>query len=155
MQIMGSGSASTQSRLIDYLVVVGVRKPTVDSTETRLLLRRFPQKDHKDGVSPGDVVFFVNWKDVVLYRKSFLCAKRTRWRLRGLKMIPARLLWNLCFNIKMCFDLVRALFTRKKRLQRKNSNCAEEVSTQTRFLHDFCIFHSFQHSRSAYFSFAR
>ena len=66
IQIMGSGSASTQSRLIDYLVVVGVRKPTVDSTETPVLLRRFPQKDHKDCVSPGDVVFFVNWKDAVL-----------------------------------------------------------------------------------------
>ena len=47
-----------QSRLIDYLVVVGVRKLTVDSTDTRLLLRRFPQTDHKDFVLPGDVVFF-------------------------------------------------------------------------------------------------
>ena len=63
IQIMGSGSASMQSRLIDYLVVVGVRKPTV--------------------------------MEFVL----------------------------------MCFYLVRALFTRKKRLQRKNSNSAAEVST--------------------------
>ena len=31
--------------------------------------------------------------------------------------------------VLMCFDLVRALFTRKKRLQRKNSNCAAAVST--------------------------
>ena len=60
IQIMGSGSASMQSRLIDCLAVVGVRKPTVDSTETRLLLRRFPQKDHKDFVLPGEVVFFLS-----------------------------------------------------------------------------------------------
>ena len=33
---MGSESASTQSRLIDYLVVGGVRKPTVDSTQLRV-----------------------------------------------------------------------------------------------------------------------
>ena len=68
---MGSGSASTQSRLIDYLVVVGVRKPTVDSTETRLLLRRFPQKDHKDGVSPGDVVFFCQLEGCSAVSKKF------------------------------------------------------------------------------------
>ena len=79
IQIMGSGSASMQSRLIDYLVVVGVRKPTVDSTETPVLLRRFPQKDHKDFVLPGDVVFFLSTGRM---QCCILCAKRTRSRLR-------------------------------------------------------------------------
>ena len=71
MQIMGSGSASMQFRLIDYLVVGGVRKPTVDSTETWLLLRRFPQKDHKDCVSPGDVVFFCQLEGCSAVSKKF------------------------------------------------------------------------------------
>ena len=71
MQIMGSGSASMQSRLIDYLVVGGVRKPTVDSTETWLLLRRFPQRDHKDCISPGDVVFLSTGRMQCCFEKVF------------------------------------------------------------------------------------
>ena len=123
---MGSGSASMQSRLIDYLVVVGVRKPTVDSTETPVLLRRFPQKDHKDFVLPGDVVFFCQLEGCSAVSKKFSLREANSFAFTLTENDSGKVIMEF---VLMCFDLVRALFTRKKRLQRKNSYCAEEVST--------------------------
>lgn len=45
-------------RLIDYVVVVGVRNPTLGLTETPQTLRKFPKGDHDDFCFPPDVVFF-------------------------------------------------------------------------------------------------
>ena len=126
IQIMGSGSASTQSRLIDYLVAVGVRKPTVDSTETRVLLRRLPQKDHKDFVLPGDVVFFCQLEGCSAVSKKFSLREANSFAFTLTENDSGKVVMEF---VLMCFDLARALFTRKKRLQRKNFNCAGEVST--------------------------
>ncbi|XP_031425243.1 MAP kinase-activating death domain protein isoform X11 [Clupea harengus] len=46
-------------RLLDYLVVVGVRQPSSDSvSQTPQLLRRYPLEDQPDFPLPPDVVFF-------------------------------------------------------------------------------------------------
>ena len=45
-------------RLIDYLIVVGNRKPVLDVTEAPELLRCFPEEPHDDFPLPLDVVFF-------------------------------------------------------------------------------------------------
>ena len=45
-------------RLIDYVVVVGVRNPTLGLTETPETLRKFPNEDYNDFYFPPDVVFF-------------------------------------------------------------------------------------------------
>ena len=45
-------------RLIDYVVVVGVRNPTLGLTETPQTLRKFPTEDYNDFYFPPDVVFF-------------------------------------------------------------------------------------------------
>lgn len=45
-------------RLIDYVVVVGVRNPTLSLTETPETLRKFPKDDYEDFYFPPDVVFF-------------------------------------------------------------------------------------------------
>ena len=45
-------------RLIDYVLVVGVRNPTLGLTETPQTLRKFPTEDHNDFSFPPDVVFF-------------------------------------------------------------------------------------------------
>lgn len=45
-------------RLIDYVVVVGVRNPTLGLTETPETLRKFPTEDYNDFYFPPDVVFF-------------------------------------------------------------------------------------------------
>lgn len=45
-------------RLIDYVVVVGVRNPTLSLTETPETLRKFPKDDYEDFCFPPDVVFF-------------------------------------------------------------------------------------------------
>ena len=82
--------------LTDYFVVVGVRKPTVDSTDTRLLLRRFPQKDHKDFVFTGDVVFFCQLEGCSAVSKKFSLREANSFSFTLTEMIPARLLWNLC-----------------------------------------------------------
>ncbi|XP_033910072.3 MAP kinase-activating death domain protein-like isoform X4 [Acipenser ruthenus] len=46
-------------RLLDYLIVVGVRQPSSDSVvQTPELLRRYPLEDHHEFPLPPDVVFF-------------------------------------------------------------------------------------------------
>ena len=45
-------------RLIDYLIVVGNRKPVLDATEAPELLRCFPEDPYSDFPLPLDVVFF-------------------------------------------------------------------------------------------------
>ena len=90
-----------QSRLIDCLAVVGVRKPTVDSTETRLLLRRFPQKDHKDFVLPGDVVFFfcqLEGCSTVSKKFSLREANSFAFTLTGITLLCLRC-YGICVNV--------------------------------------------------------
>ena len=110
---MGSGSASTQSRLIDYLVVGGVRKPTVDSTETRLLLRRFPQKDHKDCVSPGDVVFLSTGRMQCCIEKVFFARSELvgvyvdwKWFLQGC--------YGICVLTLKCVSTLFELYSQER-----------------------------------------
>src|SRR5207249_3686092 len=46
-------------RLLDYVVIVGVRAPSLSqSVQMPELLRRYPPGEHKDFPLPPDVVFF-------------------------------------------------------------------------------------------------
>ena len=46
------------SRLVEYVLAVGVKHPKVDTTQSPELIRRFPETDHADFPLPLDVVFF-------------------------------------------------------------------------------------------------
>lgn len=46
------------ARLVEYVVIAGIKKPVVDSTHSPDMLRRFPVTDHKDFPLPPDIVFF-------------------------------------------------------------------------------------------------
>ena len=44
--------------MVEYVVIVGIKRPKVDSTQSPEMLRRYPEEDHKDFPLPPDVVFF-------------------------------------------------------------------------------------------------
>lgn len=46
------------SRLVEYVIAVGIKRPNVDATQSPELMRKFPPTDHKDFPLPPDVVFF-------------------------------------------------------------------------------------------------
>ena len=130
---MGSGSASTQSRLIDYLVVVGVRKPTVDSTETPVLLRRFPQKDHKDFVLPGDVVFFCQPEGCSTVAKKFSLREANSFAFTLTEKDSGKVRYGICVNVfRPCSNFI----------PKERSDCRERILTvrkRSRHRRDFCM----------------
>ncbi|XP_020620747.1 MAP kinase-activating death domain protein-like isoform X3 [Orbicella faveolata] len=104
---MGSGSRAMQTRLIDYLVVVGVRKPTLDSTETPELLRRFPQKDHKDFVLPGDVVFFCQPEGCSTVSKKFSLREANSFAFTLTEKDSGKVRYGICVNVfRPCSNFV-------------------------------------------------
>lgn len=96
-----------QTRLIDYLVVVGVRKPTLDSTETPVLLRRFPQKDHKDFVLPGDVVFFCQPEGCSTVSKKFSLREANSFAFTLTEKDSGKVRYGICVNVfRPCSNFV-------------------------------------------------
>lgn len=88
-----------QSRLVDYLVVVGVRKPTVDSTQTPELLRRFPQKDHKDFPLPGDVVFFCQPEGCSTVSTKFSLREANSFAFTLTEKDSGKVRYGICVNV--------------------------------------------------------
>lgn len=96
--------------------VVGVRKPTVNSTETSVLLRRFPQKDCKDFVLPRDVVFFCQSEGCSTVSKKFSFCEANSFAFTLTEKDSGKVVMEF---VLMCFDLVRTLFTRKETIAEK------------------------------------
>ncbi|KAJ7370994.1 DEATH domain [Desmophyllum pertusum] len=133
---MGSGSRAMQTRLIDYLIVVGVRKPTLDSTETPELLRRFPQKDHKDFVLPGDVVFFCQPEGCSTMSKKFSLREANSFAFTLTEKDSGKVRYGICVNVfRPCSNFV----------QKERNDCKETTLTvrkRSRSFHnkrDFCM----------------
>lgn len=117
---MCSSSHAMQTRLIDYLVVVGVRKPTIDSTQTPELLRRFPQKDHKDFPLPGDVVFFCQPEGCSTVSKKFSLREANSFAFTLTEKDSGRVRYGICVNVfRPCSN-----FDNKER-----SDCKETLLT--------------------------
>lgn len=121
------------SRLIDYLVVVGVRKPTVDSTETPELLRRFPQKDHKDFVLPGDVVFFCQPEGCSTVSKKFSLREANSFAFTLTEKDSGDVRYGICVNVfRPCSN-----FIHKERTDYKEAKLI--VRKRSRHRRDFCM----------------
>ena len=96
---MDTSSRVPQTRLIDYVLVVGVRKPTLDSTETPELLRRFPQKDHKDFTLPGDVVFFCQPEGCSTVSKKFSLREANSFVFTLTEKDSGKVRYGVCVNV--------------------------------------------------------
>ena len=59
------------ARLVEYVVVVGLKRPHVDTTQPPELLRKYPEQDHKDFPLPPDVVFFCQPEGCATASKRF------------------------------------------------------------------------------------
>ena len=59
------------ARLVEYVAVVGLKRPTVDSTQSPELLRKYPETDHKDFPLPPDVIFFCQPEGCATASKPF------------------------------------------------------------------------------------
>ncbi|XP_078346326.1 MAP kinase-activating death domain protein-like isoform X2 [Oculina patagonica] len=133
---MGSGTRAMQTRLIDYLVVVGVRKPTLDSTETPELLRRFPQKDHKDFALPGDVVFFCQPEGCSTVSKKFSLREANSFAFTLTEKDSGKVRYGICVNVfRPCSN-----FIHKDRGDGKENTLT--VRKRSRSFHnkrDFCM----------------
>ncbi|XP_068760950.1 MAP kinase-activating death domain protein-like isoform X2 [Montipora capricornis] len=120
-------------RLVDYLVVVGVRKPTVDSTETPELLRRFPQKDHEDFVLPGDVVFFCQPEGCNTVSKKFSLREANSFAFTLTEKDSGNVRYGICVNVfRPCLN-----FIQKDRSDFKDTKLM--VRKRSRFKRDFCM----------------
>ena len=86
-------------RLIDYVVVVGVRQPSLDKTETPELLRRFPQKDHEDFPLPADVVFFCQPEACNTVCKKFSLREANSFVFTLTEKDTGKIRYGVCMNI--------------------------------------------------------
>ena len=125
-----------QTRLVDYLVVVGVRKPTLDSTETPELLRRFPHKDHKDFALPGDVVFFCQPEGCSTVSKKFSLREANSFAFTLTEKDSGKVRYGICVNVfRPCSN-----FVHKDRGDGKENTLT--VRKRSRSFHnkrDFCM----------------
>ena len=86
-------------RLIDYVVVVGVRQPSLDKTQTPELLRRFPQKDHEDFPLPADVVFFCQPEACNTVCKKFSLREANSFVFTLTEKDSGKVRYGICMNI--------------------------------------------------------
>lgn len=59
------------SRLVEYVVAVGLKRPRIDTTQSPELLLKYPEEDHKDFPLPPDVVFFCQPEGCTTAAKRF------------------------------------------------------------------------------------
>jgi len=59
------------TRLVEYVIAVGLKRPQIDSTQSPELLRKYPDVDHKDFPLPPDVVFFCQPEGCATASKPF------------------------------------------------------------------------------------
>ncbi|XP_048584586.1 MAP kinase-activating death domain protein isoform X2 [Nematostella vectensis] len=88
-----------QKRLVDYVILVGVRTPTLDSTETPRLLRRFPEKDHDDFPLPPDVVFFCQPEACNTVSKKFSLREANSFIFTLTDKDTNKVRYGVCMNI--------------------------------------------------------
>ncbi|KAK2569106.1 MAP kinase-activating death domain protein [Acropora cervicornis] len=130
---MDSVHSNLPSRLIDYLLVVGARKPTVDATETPELLRRFPQKDHEDFVLPGDVVFFCQPEGCNTVSKKFSLREANSFAFTLTEKDSGNVRYGICVNVfRPCLN-----FIPKERTDYKDTKLM--VRKRPRYKRDFCM----------------
>lgn len=151
------------ARLIDYLVVVGVRRPTIDSTQTPELLRCFPQRDHKDFPFPGDVVFFCQPEGYSTVSKKFSLREANSFAFTLTEKDSGRVRYGICVNVfRPCSnfnnnersDCKETLLTVRKR-SRNNHNKRNFCMSLTSLYISFRIIRSSHHSGSACFTFEK
>ncbi|XP_076817752.1 MAP kinase-activating death domain protein-like isoform X3 [Clavelina lepadiformis] len=51
-------NSESKTQLLDYLAIVGVKRPNGNSKQTPVLLHRYPEKDHNGYIFPNDVCYF-------------------------------------------------------------------------------------------------
>lgn len=95
----GLNAQFLQKRLVDYVIFVGVRKPTLDSSETPELLRRFPQKDHDDFPLPADIVFFCQPEGCNTVSKKFSLREANSFVFTLTEKDSGKVRYGVCVNI--------------------------------------------------------
>lgn len=127
----------SQTRLMDYIIVVGVRKPTLDSTETPQLLRRFPQKDHDDFFLPPDVVFFCQPEGCSTVSKKFSLREANSFIFTLTDKDTNKVRYGVCMNIyRPCSEF---LFKENSEPKVKEANITKRKRSRSRNKKDICM----------------
>ena len=86
-------------RLIDYVLVVGVRNPTLGLTETPETLRKFPTEDHNDFSFPPDVVFFCQPEGSCTVTKKISLRQATTFVFTLTDKESGKTRYGVCMNL--------------------------------------------------------
>lgn len=125
-------------RLLDYVIVVGVRKPTLDSTETPQLLRRFPQKDHDDFCLPPDVIFFCQPEGCSTVSKKFSLREANSFIFTLTDKDTNRVRYGVCMNIyRPCSQFLFKESTEIK--HRDGNNVTSRRRSRSKSKKDICM----------------
>jgi len=124
-------------RLLDYVVVVGVRKPTLDTTETPQLLRRFPQKDHTDFCLPPDVIFFCQPEGCSTVSKKFSLREANSFIFTLTDKDTNKVRYGVCMNIyRPCSQF---LFKESTDSKIKEGNYVKRKRSRSKTKKDICM----------------
>ncbi|XP_031564947.1 MAP kinase-activating death domain protein-like isoform X2 [Actinia tenebrosa] len=134
---MAKNKKFPHTRLMDYVIVVGVRKPTLDSTETPQLLRRFPQKDHEDSCLPPDVVFFCQPEGCSTVSKKFSLREANSFIFTLTDKDTNKVRYGVCMNIyRPCSEF---LFKENLETKLKEPNITKRKRSRSRNKKDICM----------------
>ncbi|XP_071830863.1 MAP kinase-activating death domain protein-like isoform X4 [Apostichopus japonicus] len=128
-------------RLLDYVILVGARKPNSnnDVAQTPELLRRYPQEEHADFVLPPDVVFFCQPEGChTVSQKRYSLRQNTSFVFTLTDKETSRVRFGICVNFYRPFrsverKLSNVLDTRNEKLKlssRQNSSSNDALNAQ-------------------------
>lgn len=111
-------------RLIDYVVVVGVRNPTLGLTETPETLRKFPTEDYNDFYFPPDVVFFCQPEGSCTVTKKISLRQATTFVFTLTDKDSGKTRYGVCMNFfRPCYaSLTKEFKEPKSQAKDDNSN---------------------------------
>lgn len=116
-------------RLLDYVILVGARKPNSnnDVAQTPELLRRYPQEDHVDFVLPPDVVFFCQPEGChTVSQKRYSLRQNTSFVFTLTDKETSRVRYGICVNFYRPFK------TTERKLSHVVDQRNEKVKLTTR-----------------------
>lgn len=116
-------------RLLDYVILVGARKPNSnnDVAQTPELLRRYPQEDHADFVLPPDVVFFCQPEGChTVSQKRYSLRQNTSFVFTLTDKETSRVRYGICVNFYRPFK------TTERKLSHVVDQRNEKVKLTTR-----------------------
>uniref|UniRef100_T1JDW8 MAP kinase-activating death domain protein n=1 Tax=Strigamia maritima TaxID=126957 RepID=T1JDW8_STRMM len=120
-------------RLLDYIIVVGCRQPTLShSVQSPEMLRRYPLDDHKDFLLPPDVVYFCQPEGCISVgpRKSGL-REANSFAFTLTEKDSGRMRYGICVNFYRPVE--RRIRTREKKRKGIRSQSSLERSSDSAF----------------------